>query len=1262
MKSARSAVLFACALGLVALAPTLAALRARAAVAQAQATSQPTPGKDQEKFTLDLPEWNPAPEDLPPELRPLDVVRPVLPEDAAKEVAELEEKMRVRKELAKTREQQDAALDEAISLAQRVLEIRTTFQGNTADVVRWSDANGDPATWHELSTTLQRVEHMHLLKGLEAEARTELASLDGTDEEFKTLKERGKYAEALALLDHQLEIRSRVLGDDNPFTLATVNNVGVLLQDEGRLTDAEPYLRESLEGLLRVLSDDEHPVTLYLMFNLGRLLLDEGRLADAEPYLRKSLEGRRRVLGDEHPETQLSINYLGTLLQQQGCLAEAEPYLRKSLEGQRQALGDDHPDTLASVNNLGAHFLYEGRPAEAEPYLRVALEGRRLVFGDEHRATVVSIINMGALRRSQGRLAEAELYYSEALKNGRCVLGDDHASTLASISGLAVLLASGGRLVDAEPYLQESLEGRQRVLGSDHMDTLDSIDDMGALLQRQGRLTEAEPYYRDALDGRLRVLGAEHPDTLLSISNLGGLFLEQGRLDEAEPYLRDALEGRRRLLGAKHPDTLLSLNDVGSVLRESGEPAEAELYFLEALTIADGLRVDVIGGPLERALASGVLNIPRTAAGYARTLVALGRASDALSVLERGCSRAGLDLMAGGSAEAERLLRASGDSGALARYDAALEEEQSAKLVVFEAEARMSNAPEQEKPAWRERIKVARMTLSEKTAAVFQELRGLLPVGEPASIEEVLASLGAGEAVLSYSWTDDGAIALVARGGEVRAVTLAKDRNDAAKRADALKALRGRIAFRPSAGEQVPPPVLTAARAAAVPEELRKLLDGVTALTVIADGPLAGVPLETLLPETPVVYAPSATIAIRCRKTVAERATRTASAVVLGDPVFAMGEREEPDYPETGVLLEVVQEGSIAARAGLRRGDVLLGYGDHELFSGRDLATAVGDTAGVGDEQVPTLVWRAGEELEVSLAHGPMGVVTAKAPAAEALRTMAVLDRAAASADAEATALEQVRLYGGALERLPSTRVEGEAVAALFGGDATLLLGSDASVPRLREAIESSRPRVLHLATHGLMGSADRPLLASLALCTPQEPTPDDSGLLTLEEILSTWGAQLRGSELVTLSACDTGRGVQQGDTVMALPLGLFVAGAESVLASLWKVDDRATALLMARFYANWLGRATTAREIDGARYAPGEPLPKLAALREAQEWLRSLTTADRDRLSTSDAGQIVAEASGGTTAPLVREAAAVHHPYEHPFYWAGFVLYGNPR
>lgn len=222
---------------------------------------------------------------------------------------------------------------------------------------------------------------------------------------------------------------------------------------------------------------------------------------------------------------------------------------------------------------------------------------------------------------------------------------------------------------------------------------------------------------------------------------------------------------------------------------------------------------------------------------------------------------------------------------------------------------------------------------------------------------------------------------------------------------------------------------------------------------------------------------------------------------------------------------------------------------------------------------------------------------------------------------------------------------------------------------RLREAIKTVRPRVLHLATHGLLGSADRPLLASLALTAPAEPNAEDIGFLTLEEILATWGGELRGSELVVLSACDTGRGFRQGDTVMALPLGLLICGTESVLASLWKVDDTATALLMARFYANWLGRTDSVRQIDGSVYAVGEPLPKLAALREAQQWLRSLTVAERDRFVGASVEEIASEAIRSDHGPRQRRAplaaAPVQptaRPYEHPYFWSGFVLYGSPH
>jgi hypothetical protein len=457
--------------------------------------------------------------------------------------------------------------------------------------------------------------------------------------------------------------------------------------------------------------------------------------------------------------------------------------------------------------------------------------------------------------------------------------------------------------------------------------------------------------------------------------------------------------------------------------------------------------------------------------------------------------------------------------------------------------------------------------------------------------------------------------------------------------------------------------VLAAARAAAAPDALRELLAGASSVIAVADGPLSGVPLELLL-ERSVAHAPSATIALRPRLDASSSTTVLASSagVVVGDPVFAGSDREE---------------GSNAGIAGLTRGDVLLSYGEHELASAADLGPAIGATAealatrGVSDERpVTARVWRLdddgrGEELEVALATGRMGVQMDQRPPSAGLRSMATFDRSADELAAGATALEQVRFYGGALSALPATRLEAAAVASMLGDDATLLLGPDATAPRLREAMEAAPPRVLHLATHGLLGSSDRPLLASVALSTPETPTAEDNGFVTLGDILSTWGGQLRGAELVTLSACDTGRGVRQGGTSMAMPLGLMISGADSVLASLWKVDDRATALLMARFYSNWLGKTEGTREIDGKTYSPGEAMPKLASLREAQAWLRSMTREQAEAMTGSP--EAVNAAAGREPGPrrgrLTQvDASDASRRYEHPFYWSAFVLYGSPE
>src|SRR5262249_25768875 len=141
-------------------------------------------------------------------------------------------------------------------------------------------------------------------------------------------------------------------------------------------------------------------------------------------------------------------------------------------------------------------------------------------------------------------------------------------------------------------------------------------------------------------------------------------------------------------------------------------------------------------------------------------------------------------------------------------------------------------------------------------------------------------------------------------------------------------------------------------------------------------------------------------------------------------------------------------------------------------------------------------------------------------------------------------------------------------------------------------------------------------------------------------------------AELVTLSACETALGREAGgEGFVGFTQSLLISGARSVCLSLWKVDDKATALLMQWFYANLLGQ----------RLGPSQPLPKAEALDEAKRWRRGLTVdAVGGELAALERGAVrpLAEARG---AGPVSPAASGSRPYAHPYYWAAFVLAGDP-
>ncbi len=378
-----------------------------------------------------------------------------------------------------------------------------------------------------------------------------------------------------------IAIRRTQLGNDHTDTHASIHNMGTLLSEQGKLTQAESYYREALEGYRRVLGND-HPDTLIPISNYGNLLYDQGKTTEAEQYYREALEGNRRVHGDDHPDTFGSIKNIGIVLLAQGKAAEAEPYFRQTLEGNRRLLGVDHPKTLIAINDLGSVLVAQGKLTETEQYYQEALSANRRVLGDDHPYTLNSIQSMGYLLHRQGKLAQAEQHYREALERKRRVLGDDHPDTLSVVSGMGSVLYAQSKFSQAEPYIREALEGNRRVLGDDHPQTVNSIGWMANLLQSQGKLAEAEQYYKEKLDVHRRTEpdgGARLGSILVQ---LGINLIAQDRYADAQPVLAECLEIRQQVLPEGHWLIWNTQSLLGETLAKKSKFIQAEPMLIQA--------------------------------------------------------------------------------------------------------------------------------------------------------------------------------------------------------------------------------------------------------------------------------------------------------------------------------------------------------------------------------------------------------------------------------------------------------------------------------------------------------------------------------------------------------------------------------------------------------------------------------------------------------------------------------------------------------
>lgn len=749
------------------------------------------------------------------------------------------------------------------------------------------------------------------------------------------------------------------------------------------------------------------------------------------------------------------------------------------------------------------------------------------VLGPSHPTVAATLNNLAVLYKELGNYSEALPLYQRSLAIRERALGANHPDVATSLNNLANLYSDQGNYSEALPLYQRSLAIRERTLGARHPEVGVSLHNLAVMYHLQGNLAAALPLYQRSIALVEPTLGADHPLVATLLNNLAELYRAQGNYAAALPLYQRSLSLRERILGQEHPDVATSLNNLAELYRSQGNYGAALPLYQRSIA----LRQQLLGSE-HPYLALSLANLAKTYWAQGNLAEALTTLTRSLEIEEVNLAR---NLVVGSEAYKRNYLSTFQDSTntAISFHLQGNPQNPAAATMAFTTILRRKGR------------------LLDVLAATTSRLRRQLDAGGQRQLDE-----------------------LIQLRTQIASLTFARDRLVPRRQIQQLEQrasqLEAQLASQSSHFQIEVTPVTLAAVQQAIP----------------ADAVL----LEFIqyLPYNP--------------KTNRWEAPRYA--------VYALKASGAPQWQDLGLSAEVDK---IVTAARARVADPRLtpniiqpplqaAY-ERLLGSLEPFLAGVKHLLVAPDGQLNTLPFEALvdrqnryllESYTVTLLTSGRDLLRLKAlgrsPNPPLVLGNPDFGRASGRLSPQGSGSRSLDLRSLTFNPLPGTASEVKTLSSLLP-QAQVLTGSNATETAVKQ---SNRPRILHLATHGFFLESpplspqvlqntrglnahvpfggENPLLRSgLAMAGfNQRRSGTDDGVLTALEVS---GLNLEGTELVVMSACDTGRGdILNGEGVYGLRRAFTLAGARTQVSSLWKVDDTTTQQLMVAFYRNLAG------------------------------------------------------------------------------------------
>jgi CHAT domain-containing protein/tetratricopeptide (TPR) repeat protein len=972
----------------------------------------------------------------------------------------------------------------------------------------------------------------------------------------------GRYEEAETPYRRALDLRLRYLGREHAETAWSFNNLALNIAGLGRFEEAEP-LYEECRSIRADLLGREHPHYAQVLNNLGEVAFRLGRVEDALKLFLDAKQIYESAVEANDPDLGATLSNLGAAYERLGQYEEATPLRRRYLEICIGAFGDDHPSTAISKLNLGSVLADRGRHTEALPLHRDAVRVLASEFGDQHSLTMVARSHLSSTLRGLGEYDEARVVDESLVADRRRVLGERHVLVGDSLNSLALTLIGLGQLDEPAEILEEVLAIYQSSPTSEHRKIGRTLNNMALLAVETGAMEEARDLLERALAMEEQASGTENPNLSYSLMNLGNILGQVGEYQAAMAHLDRAHRLTANAYGERHPTIGQVHRMRGVAARTAGQLEEAAEYDALALELSRDLY-----GADHPASADALYNL-------ATTLADLGRLSEAWSLVTEALESSGRHVESAFwvLSEAERFQLAAHYQH---MFDMALSlgaavPQDEGNEIVYDAVLR-----------WKGRVSrslLADHDISERHLTAEQRGR----IEELREVQGSMSKLFFGTSANpdEYERTTK---ALRRRGERIEA-ELARSLHSPGLGGASLDELQSVLPDRTATLDFVVYEKRGYPEGGGRTTSLGRhvgawiVRSGDDAVRRIELGPVD--PLERLLqgPAEGPVGQRGIGVVSSGRTDLSE--IWHALAVLVWEPLEPHLAEVESLFISPDDLLGAVPFGVLESPKGVHLIE------KHGLVYLQDLSSLI------------PMLSQPRAHTDGLLAVGSVD-----------------FDERGVWPGNNATTGSSLRpLIDEAWVNLPGTRREVEAVVSLHttgapsGPEAVLLAGAEATEERIKR--EFPKHGTVHLATHGFFrppglevktasGQYGPPFqqfanerarveglspgLLSGIVCAGANLSFEqgrDDGYLTAEEI--EW-LDLGQVGLVTMSACETGLGrPQAGEGMLGLRRALHIAGVQTVVSSLWNVQDESTAELMRDFYTNlWvekMGRLESLRQ-----------------------------------------------------------------------------------